>query len=159
MWEIIGTALLSGSAGVVLGAWWIVKYVPARGVDLDDEDWVPDTHLAAHDPLLSPERISRVFDVPAELLTSREPVTHLIVGGHTGCCRRRTDALPWTDLLTADPELVTCTTFAPTAAANYWTFSEHSDGSAHVWKFTGADAVVARWTCTACGELTEMRTF
>lgn len=89
MWEIIGTALLSGSAGVVLGAWWIVKYVPARGVDLDEED--PD-----YGGRRTPGRDSH-------------PVTHLIVGGHTGCCRRRTDALPWTDLLTADPGLVTCT--------------------------------------------------
>lgn len=146
MWEIIGTALLSGSAGVVLGAWWIVKYVPARGVDLDVED--PDYG----------GRQTLDQKIADQLDHDSHPVTHLIVGGHTGCCRRRTDALPWTDLLTADPGLVTCTTFAPPAAANYWAFPGHSDGSAHVWKFTGADAVVARWTCTACGELTEMRT-
>ena len=38
MWEIIGTALLSASTGFVAGAYWIVKYKPAPGVDLDEED-------------------------------------------------------------------------------------------------------------------------
>lgn len=79
MWDIICTALFAGTAGFIGGAYWIVKYVPGPGVDLDAKDGV-----------------------------GQGPVTHLVVGGHTGCCRRRTDALPWDDLLTADPELVDC---------------------------------------------------
>lgn len=119
MWENIGTALLSGSVGFVAGAWWIVKYKPAPGVDLDAEDdgppdWDELREYAAADVAMT----ARIFAVPAaepnvaighDAVGTAVPVTHLIVGGNTACCLRRATALPWCDLVTAHPDLVTCT--------------------------------------------------
>ena len=91
MWDIIGTALLAFSAGTVFGAYWIVKYVPARGADLDEED-------------------RRTFDQKAadQLDHDSHPVTHLVVGGTTGCCGVRTNKLPWGDHVTISEDAVTC---------------------------------------------------
>ena len=116
MWEIIGTALLSASTGFVAGAYWIVKYKPAPGVDLDEEDrrevsLTLDIDTTGFDAALA--RALRDAPQPntavgAEHIGRTVRTTHLIRGGTTGCCGRRAISLPWGDLVTADPLLVDC---------------------------------------------------
>ena len=121
MWEIIGTALLSGSAGFVAGAYWIVRYKPGPGIGLDEEDhreqWDELRDYCSQDVMLT--RALRDAPQPGEPRTWNTAVgaehigktvrtTHLIRGGTTGCCGRRAISLPWGDLVTADPLLVDC---------------------------------------------------
>ena len=116
MWEIIGTALLSGSAGFVAGAYWIVRYKPGPGIDLDEGDrrevsLTLDIDTTGFDAALA--RALRDAPQPntavgAEHIGRTVRTTHLIRGGTTGCCGRRAISLPWGDLVTADPALVDC---------------------------------------------------
>ena len=114
MWEIIGTALLSGSAGFVAGAYWIVRYKPGPGIDLDEEDhreqWDELRDYCSQDVMLTrdidKEVRREVSTTPNAAVGS--PVTHLVRGGHTECCGVRTTALRWGELVTVDPKAVTC---------------------------------------------------